>query len=1335
MGIFDFSVFKKLNITLKLDSLFKFQKTYISKSNNLQEINRSMPLGLSQLQFSPPENEEDFERLCLDLYKSEFGKQTQRNGRRGQTQDGVDIFVQDQYIGIQCKKKELNGKITKEELFKEIAKAKKFQPSLKEFILATSCKRDANIQKEARVISDEHKAKKLFSVQVHSWEEIRELLDKYPFIYKTYYPEINITSQDFKQGTFLHENHSHLVKAIQSDSIHSELNRIKTLIEDKPKTSFDLLKQFERDKWTQLDDKEKYRVLTNMGVCKIKMQENMEASQFFIKALTFNKNDEEANANCAIAYFIRKDFSQSKKYVQKVKNINPLNIMGHTLEIQIQNEKGKPLKEIIDKIPEDLKSNYKLAHVLCHINIKEKKWIEAQKWLNIFYKDIDQKGNIEILSFYADMSLTLILEKDNIFVARLVPHNLRNKIKEIINIYMNIVRSESELKKFRPYWYIHYAIALELNGQLDTAIEVLEEGRNLFPNLLGFPAELGRLLAQRGDIRKSIFIMEEITSPSSKFRETENEAVDDISLRLAGLYFYNNNKIEKGIQLLNKIKDSASKKNKIKAQRLLVFRLINIKQIDRAEKELNLFIEDNENSVFDLILKSRIEDHKGNTDGKRQYLKEAYNLSQKNNVHIGDLKHLADELYYSKIYEMCEPLLEQITNRNLNHHPEIFNLLHTYFENGEIKKTIVLAKDLTKIFPDRIEPVNTLFLTYEGLGDRKKAIQCYENFINLNPDNSLIKIDLILAYILDENFLEAEKLLNSGFNLNQLPAHQINKISIAYAQIGNIKKALETQYQCVKNNPKRLEPQSVYFELFTFLNHPGLFDILNVEKESKAPKPAEYKPDNNIFLRPKKVGMDCYIRIKDIESLEETEIIIEKEADIYTPNHELSQALLEKKAGDIILFLDKKYQIMEIKSKYKNKYDEIVKEAEKRFASKTFLKSVHIPKSADAKKILQTLEKKFSYISKQQEGLDKLFQFYSDGKATVGFIAKISGRHSIEIIGELIFSQTDKFISAIPAWENDNKTQELLDEKTNILIDFSSLIMIHQLKLEKYMEESKFKLHICQSTIDSLKKYIQEMALHSKDGRLTLVFDKEGHFRKSFVQAKIIKQDLNFWMKIKIWAEKHCQIKPLSTDIILSREQRREKEKVLGKEFFDPLLAAGGNVILLCEDAILRKFAEHEFSVSGARLFDLIEYFEKQVIIDNNQAVKFKAQLVQLNQTYIPIDHNILLFLLKEAEYSVNDTGFQRGLFFLGPIFSLQGVIEVVANFLVDLFQEPSLLFHSIDGIAKEVLNKSFSGRNASSEYIARRLIQSVQSKTLLLPIHQKRICSCIQEWLNGRIY
>ena len=756
----------------------------------------------------------------------------------------------------------------------------------------------------------------------------------------------------------------------------------------------------------------------------------------------------------------------------------------------------------------------------------------------------------------------------------------------------------------------------------------------------------------------------------------------------------------------------------------------------------------NQENILNFILKSQIENLKAKKTSKVQdsknhqnkaieYLRQAYQLftekykNHDDNLYLKDkewlveTQRLANELYISKMYNEAEALLEEITNNNLNH-PEIFKLLHIYYENGKNEQAIELAKNLFKKFPKRIESVYTLSRIYENRGDRKTAIQYYEKFYEKNPQNSFIRIGLAIAYINRGDISKAKKLLKEDFKQDQLSGEQISRLSFVYSKTGNIRKALEILYQYIKNNPRELEPQKFYFSLIGFLSQQNSYNLQNPDQAIKSQV-------DSAFLQPKTVDIDCYVQIKDLRNSTKTNIVIEKDADIHTPDHELSKALLGKKKNETTLLNNEQYQILEIKSKYIHKWHKIAEENKTQHPTKPFVKLFSIPKNADKKTVLQTLQKINPDFLKQQKDIAKLYEFYNQGQITIGSIAKITGQHSIEVIGDLI--EKNKWISAVPQWEKDQQTQEILNTSTNILVDLSSLIAIHQLEIEKYIESSSLKFFICQSTIDSLTEYINKMSLHLKDGRLTGGFDKEGNFKTSFAPADIIKTNLNFWIKVKTWAEDYCQIKSISDKIVLSRKEKQQKENLLGKEFLDSLLAVDSHFIFLCEDAILRKLADLEYSIKGARLFDLIEYFEKDGLIYFNQAIKFKAQLVRLNQTYIPIDHHILFLLLKEAEYSLNDIAFQRALYFLSPVSHLKGVIDVISNFLIEICQTASLLPYRRQMLTKIVLDQASLGREENPKIIASHVLHLVQIRTHLEPILQQEIHKYIMEWLKDKIY
>ena len=1344
-----------------------------------------MSFKISDLQIPPPKNGERFEELCLDLYKAEFGP-AQQYGSPGQAQQGVDIFILNKDIGIQCKKRDYqNGKITEKELSEYVKEAKKYKPPLKRFILATTCKRDAKIQKSAELISKEHEKEKLFSIKIDSWDEIIQFLEEHPKILEKYYPFLKTSNQHITPD---------LIKSIQSESSHKEINRIRDLINDnQPQTALELFDKFEKDKWDQIDNKEKFRLITNKAVANIKLQQYQKGVELFIKALQFNPEDERANANCAQAWLIIGDRKKAKKYIEKTKQLNHLNQIAHFVEIWIKDGENQPIDKIVSDLPEPLKENDQIARALYYMMINRKQYKEAKKQLDIFYQQINEQNqeNIEVKLEWADMAMRWILRKDIISPA---PDDLKETLIEIIKIYKNFLTNQkySELQRSDPDLYMNYAKALKLKGDFSEAIKAFQKGIDAFPKDSPLKIELAQLYMMQKDWGKIISLLEELPELQPFI---ESDSVNKTQLKEKPIYilekpfivimladsYFNIKKNKKAFQFLDKVIKSSflNRNEKLIVQQFQIFRQISLGKIDDAERELNLFFEKNQGNTFNLILKSKIEDAKEKSTtyrGEKQksenhkekkilYLKQALDVFNKKNketptstdskIHeyeyIRDLEHLYRELMSAKIYQSAEPLLEQMTNQNLNH-PDIFSLLYVYFENGKNKQAIELAKSLLKKFPDNAMPADILFRIYESLGDIKTAIRHYENFIKSNPDNVSIKIELALAYIQNKNLKKAKELLRTPLDTSRLNAEQTSRLSFAYRHVGDTKQALEIQYQRIKQNPNEWESQKAYFMLVTFLDKPKSFDL---EKGFDMAEFEKRESKNKLILYPKAVSEDCYVQIQEVKiqdgkemAFGKQEIIIEKSAPIYTPEHEFSQALDGKTVGDIIPFNNKKYKIIEIKSKYIYKYHKL--EMETKFPSQTFMRSTSIPKRDSITEIEKSLKKMLPNRQKQQDQYKALFQLYKERRVPLGSIAKKLSNHPIEIMGQLFHSKENKLISSVPLWEKGRGIQEILDEKPDILIDLLSLIVIHQIQIEEYVEKSQFKLYICQSALDSLKEYIDEKSLHLKDGLLEVGFDESGKLKKSVVPPEQIKQHLILYEKIKTWAEKHCHIKSLSPDIVLSRQKRQQFEQLIGKEFFDPILALykDKNTVFLSEDAIL-KFSIRSFhkeiegaqatplgsSIPSARAFDLIDWFERQAVIDKNQATQFKSKLVKLNHTYIPIDHNILFFLLKEAEYNVNNLMFQRGLFFLGPVSNWEGAFAVTADFLIELCQTPSLLPYRKQLIIKETLDRVSFGRDKSSKETAYQIIQLIQNKTQLLPLLQDELCHFIVEWLKPKIY
>src|SRR5262245_54527490 len=120
-----------------------------------------------------PKNEEEFEDIVVDFLRIRWGDpHANRNGRRGQRQDGVDIIGRPAGLGgalagAQCKNTEI---LTLSTVVEEATKAGGFRGNLAEFLIVTAAERDARLQEQVRLHFSHSPA--TFRVEVVFWPDI-----------------------------------------------------------------------------------------------------------------------------------------------------------------------------------------------------------------------------------------------------------------------------------------------------------------------------------------------------------------------------------------------------------------------------------------------------------------------------------------------------------------------------------------------------------------------------------------------------------------------------------------------------------------------------------------------------------------------------------------------------------------------------------------------------------------------------------------------------------------------------------------------------------------------------------------------------------------------------------------------------------------------------------------------------------------------------------------------------------------------------------------------------------------------------------------------------------
>ena len=127
-----------------------------------------------QFEITKPTDDSAFEDMCARIYGELFGDPTPKiNGRRGQAQGGVDVFVNsaEGRIGIQSKRY-ADGALKLNIVKKELERAEMMRVPIVKLIVATTAAADATLLHDVQDLSDKRVAAGKIPVEVEFWEDI-----------------------------------------------------------------------------------------------------------------------------------------------------------------------------------------------------------------------------------------------------------------------------------------------------------------------------------------------------------------------------------------------------------------------------------------------------------------------------------------------------------------------------------------------------------------------------------------------------------------------------------------------------------------------------------------------------------------------------------------------------------------------------------------------------------------------------------------------------------------------------------------------------------------------------------------------------------------------------------------------------------------------------------------------------------------------------------------------------------------------------------------------------------------------------------------------------------
>jgi tetratricopeptide (TPR) repeat protein len=261
--------------------------------------------------FAIPKNEDVFEEICLKLLQLYWSRPgLELFGKRGERQFGIDILDiggQTPIYAAQCKLREEHKSLSPAEIQAEVDAAKQFRPPLGKYAILTTAKVSTQAQKKVRDINQVHRAAGLFEVELMTWERLCSLLQQYTEVQEQYYGEIALgrATRIESQLIAIRVGVQALTSRADGDAIDSEINEARECLTKREfQLATFLLNRTQRVHGEELNARQRFRVLSNLGAAALGLGRSESAAKLFVEASEHQPDDEQGKINRVLADFI-----------------------------------------------------------------------------------------------------------------------------------------------------------------------------------------------------------------------------------------------------------------------------------------------------------------------------------------------------------------------------------------------------------------------------------------------------------------------------------------------------------------------------------------------------------------------------------------------------------------------------------------------------------------------------------------------------------------------------------------------------------------------------------------------------------------------------------------------------------------------------------------------------------------------------------------------------------------------------------------------------------------------------------------------------------------------
>lgn len=1206
---------------------------------------------LAATQIPKPADEQAFERASIVLWRGLLDDpNVQRNGRRGQRQNGVDLFgVRNgdpaHHVGIQCKLKSDGHALTADEVREEVRKALTFRPDLREYFIITTSPDDVALQELVRELALEQKAKgRAILIYVWGWNTLEERISENAEARKQFDPDYGAFSerileqvekvalvQEETKATFetgfsrLDARFARLesIRLAPGDStsgtsaleaqLDAEISEYRDLANaGKPRTALPLLERLlERVEHTA-SGRIKFRIKANIGSCVLALGDDEKAARLLSDAYDHAPTEPKAVANKAFSLLLQGRWQEMLAFGKGALDADPTNegVAGYLVQAaRFDASIGDP----IDLIPPQLRGTAAVAvgrvDALRHRGMMPA-WWEAARQALAAHPD-DRHARL----FAADADLDEILRDEKVQRGHLLTLEQRARVTAATGVlrgeWDRARSSEGAVRPEDAAVCSNLVVAYIALDDLPAALEAARQGLAAAPQDMELAKRAALAAVEGNDDELTRDLLGRLPagpdatilgfryhaargdwSEVARIGRDQTDSIPDVERRLVVTACrLAELKIQRPADLEAKIKAIAEEAHDDARASIVV---ADFAQMDGLE------------AVAESAFRSA-----------RQLVSKDSHISARLMVAMhaarrGDADIVADLLDGHVAEDHDNDALRSLARALVNDSP-IRQRAIRFFER----------------LPATIKSLE-FYLHAEGLlhynrGALKEAETCLRQAIALSAD--LTNYLTLFSTLRRQDRRGEIKPILEGVDLSTVKGTAGQKMYLAQAMFaeGLHKPALEFAYgvlQSAKNDP---DAALRYFGLM-------MFDLNGRETP-----------------RPTVVGLDAWVRLGGTHG-ESTDFVIadgpDRPADrVVSPKHQLAAAAMGLKVGEEFTVkaafgTDAVWRVAEIKHKYLHALHDVMETFQTRFPDAKGFYTLKM-KEGDVQPALDE-------IKRVSEGNRKLADLYLLQHLPMGMVASRLGGDAISF-ADYVRSLDHDIAACVGTAQERDAAQEVIAQHraAGVVLDTYTAWTVATLDAFDVLIAVFGKVVIPRSCIDELRALRDNNEFGGEDRSMTIAWHDGQYVRQEHTRADT-EARRNFISAQIAKIEEHCAIIPGAAPDTMS-ELASMLTETFGTDVLDEAYVALEGYVLVSEDMYYRQAATAAVSseIKTVWLQPIFAFARKASLIDAKRQAEITVKLAWRRHSHLSLDAETLLNVL-HADTSVELADYRAASAFIG---------------------------------------------------------------------------------------